>query len=409
MEVRPFRAKRPAPGYERRVAALPYDVVDVARARELVAAEPMSFLAVDLPELAFADDVDPLAPAVFHRARTALARLDAAGAFVEDEDPALYVYQLAWRGHVQTGLVGCFAVDDYLSGTIAKHEVTRAEKEEGRVRHIRALDAQTGLVFLTYRAAEGDALARALAEVAAGEPLYGFVDAHGVGNRLWRVDGEAMRPIQDAVGEIERAYIADGHHRAAAASRHALERRAAHAEGEGASHDAPHDYFMAGLYPDRELTVLAYHRVVADRAGLSKDELLDAVREVGYRVAPVEGAPHPAHPGEIGLFTDGSWWLLEDERGAAGALDVDELQERVLGPVLGIGDAREDPRISFIGGNEDGAALEAAAGAEGVAFLLRPTEVAQLMAVADAGETMPPKSTWFEPKLRSGLLLHPLS
>ncbi len=409
MEIHPFRAKRPAPGFERRVTSLPYDVVDVATARELVAAEPMSFLAVDLPELAFGDDVNPLAPAIFHRARTALARLEAAGALVEDEEPALYVYQLVWRGHVQTGLVGCFAVDDYLSGKIAKHEVTRAEKEEGRVRHIRALDAQTGLVFLTYRAGEDDALTRALAEVVEGEPLYDFIDAHGVENRLWRLTGDAANGVADAAAAIERVYIADGHHRAAAASRHALERRKAEGVDVDAPHDASYDYFLAGLYPDHELTVLAYHRVVADRAGLSKDELLRAVREAGYRASACDSAPRPSRPGEVGLFTDGSWWLLEDERAPAGALDVDELQTRVLAPILRIGDPREDPRISFIGGNEESHALEVAAGEEGVAFLLHPTEVSQLMDVADAGETMPPKSTWFEPKLRSGLLLHPLS
>ena len=408
MDIRPFRAKRPSPGYERRVTSLPYDVVGMARARELVAEEPMSFLAVDLPEMTLSEGADPLAPAVFHRAQAALARLDAAGAFTVDEEPALYVYQLIWQGHAQTGLVGCFAVDDYLSGKIAKHEVTRAEKEEGRVRHIRALNTQTGLVFLTYRAEDDDALVAALAEVAAGEPLYDFVDAHGVVNRVWRVIGEEAEALREAACAIERVYIADGHHRAAAASRHALERRRAAGEGEGASHDAPYDAFMAGLYPDRELTVLAYHRVVADRAGRTPEELIDEVRAAGYSARACDAAPEPQRPGEIGLFTSGSWWLLRDEEAAPGALDVDELQVRVLGPILGIGDPREDPRISFVGGNEESAALEAAAGEEGVAFLMHPTEVSQLMGVADAGETMPPKSTWFEPKLRSGLLLHPL-
>lgn len=388
------------------MTALPYDVVELAEAREIVAAEPMSFLAVDLPEMAFPDDADPLAPAIYHRAARALARLKAAGALIVDDEPALYVYRLGWRGHVQTGLVGCFAVDDYLDGTIAKHEVTRAVKEEGRVRHIRALDAQTGLVFLAWRASEEDELKGLLAEVCEGEPLYRFVDAYDVSNEIWRVTGERERALEQAAAALPKAYIADGHHRAAAAARHALEKRVELGEGDG--HDAPHDGFMAGLFPDDELTVLAYHRVVADRAGLSPEELIRAVEVAGYATTPVDAAPALEAPGTLGLFTDGRWWLLEDRDRAEEELDVERLQERVLAPILGIGDPREDPRISFLGGTVEPSALEAAAGGEGVAFLLHPTELSQLMAVADAGETMPPKSTWFEPKLRSGLLLHPL-
>lgn len=420
MHIHPFAALRPTPAMAPRTAALPYDVVSLAEAREAVGDEPASFLGIDVPQVWFEDGHDPYGDEVYAQAAHRFGAAVANGTYVQEVEPAFYVYRQEADGRTQTGVVGCVAVDDFVAGVVKRHENTRVEKENDRVRHIEALGAQTGPVFLAYRpdAAGAGRLAAAVAEVVAQEPLYDFVDGAGVRNTVWNVTDPRLRgEMADAASEVPAAYIADGHHRSASAVRVAKARRE-----DGTAHrpaiegDAGADTVMAVLFPADDLHLLAYNRVVADRAGLTVDGLLDAVRDAGFELSPI-GAADAADvaAGSFSLCTDGRWWrmtpteeLASEVAGlpAVDALDVAVLQDRVLGPVLAIGDPRTDPRISFVGGNRGVEGLEAEAGTEGVAFFCHPTAMDQVMAVADAGGLMPPKSTWFEPKLRSGLLFH---
>ncbi|GJM55718.1 DUF1015 domain-containing protein [Coriobacteriaceae bacterium] len=423
MHIHPFAALRPAPELAARTAALPYDVVDLEEARRAVGAEPLSFLGVDVPGLWVADGGDPDGEEACALAARRFAGQVEEGVYRQDGEPTFYVYREQDGGRSQTGLVACVAVDDFVAGAVRRHENTRREKELGRVRHIRALSAQTGPVFLAYRAdAQGAGrVAAAVETVCAGEPLYDFTDAQGVRNTVWRVDDRHLRgELADAASEIPGAYIADGHHRAASAVRVAMERR----EGSGAmaGRDAPagseaaSDTVMAVLFPADGLDLLSYNRVVADRAGLGAEELVDAVGAAGFEVAPVDAADAaPTEPGTFGMCCGGAWYRLTPSPAlaaetaaadAADALDVAVLQDRVLGPVLGIADPRQDPRLDFVGGNRGTTELERLAGEGGVAFVCHPTSMDELMAVADEGRLMPPKSTWFEPKLRSGLFFH---
>ena len=414
MKVLPFPCIRPIPERAAEVAALPYDVFDRAEAAAYVAAHPGSFLAIDRPETQFPPDQDMYAPEVYERAATLLReRLDDHSYF---SDPAMsyYLYELTQGGRSQTGLVGVCSVDEYDDGTIKKHENTRPEKELDRAAHIRALGCQTGPIFLTYR--DEPVLSFILSTAKGATPLYDFTDDEGVRQRVWEVRRpESVEAIREMFGRVPCAYIADGHHRTASAMRVAHEMRAeAQASGTYTGKE-PFNYFLAVLFPASELTVLPYNRVVRDRAGLSARELCQAIAEAGFAVEPASAPVEPEAPGVMGLYADGSWWRLtarDDirtaarEAGPVEALDVSLLQERILGPVLGIDDPREDPRIAFVGGIRGTAELEERAGSEGAAFTLFATTVDELMAVADAGLLMPPKSTWFEPKLRSGLFIH---
>lgn len=404
MDIRPFRGLRPRPELAREVACPPYDVLGVDEARTLAAAHPRSFVRVIRAEV----DCDPGAgvagAAVHRRAAANLQALVDDGIMIRDSAPGLYLYRLTQGGHVQHGVVAGFAVDDYRAGIIRRHELTRPDKEDDRTMHLEGLGAQSGPVLLAYRHREAlDALVADIRDAA--PPETAFRGADGVEHALWPVtDPDRIDALRAAFAAMEAVYIADGHHRAAAAAR-----ANARAGTPGSAH------FLAVAFADRELHILGYHRLVRDLNELSPADFL---REAGRRfdlepvAPPGPAAQLPGGPGRFGMFLDGRWYRLtvRPEDVPAGdpvrSLDASVLQERLLGPVLGIGDPRTDSRIDFAGGHRGLAALERRVGADmRVGFCLYPLSVGQLMQVADAGERMPPKSTWFEPKLRSGLVV----
>ena len=414
MKVLPFPCIRPVPERAAEVAALPYDVFDRAEAAAYVADHPLSFLAIDRPETQFAPDADMYAPEVYARGAELLHERIDEGIYQADPSMSYYLYELTQNGRTQTGVVAICSVDEYDQGIIKKHENTRAEKERDRIEHIRALGCQTGPIFLTYR--DEPVLSFILAQVKTGQALYDFTDEEGVRQRVWEVRRpESVEAIREMFARVPCAYIADGHHRTASAMRVAHEMRAAAQEAGTYTGKEPFNYFLSVLFPASELTILPYNRVVSDRAGLSVDELIARIHEAGFTVEPSSEPVESTEVGVMGLFTAGSWYRLSltpelasavAQAGPVESLDVSVLQDRVLGPILGIGDPREDARISFVGGIRGTAELERRAGADGVAFSLCATTIDQLLAVADADLLMPPKSTWFEPKLRSGLFIH---
>lgn len=417
MRVLPFPCTRPAPTVADRVAALPYDVVSRTEAAAAVAEEPLSFLAIDRPETQFPPDQDMYAPEVYARGAALLRERIDDGTFIEDRNRSYYLYELAWEGHVQTGVVGVCPVADYEGGTIKRHELTRAEKERDRIEHMSALGYQTGPIFLAYR--DQPVLDFILGAAKTATPIYDFTDAAGVHQTVWEVARpEAVDAIRAMFDQVPCAYIADGHHRTASAAKVA-ERLRDEAKAQGTyTGREPFNFFLAVLFPASQLTILPYNRVVRDRSGLESHELLRRIEAAGFIVERADAPVMPAKPGTFGMFTDGCWWSLTiadelarmlEDADPVERLDVSILQERVIAPILGVGDVREDPRISFVGGIRGTRELEERAGAEGVAFTLHATGIKQLLDVADAGLLMPPKSTWFEPKLRSGLFLHRIS
>jgi uncharacterized protein (DUF1015 family) len=401
-ELYPFRALRPAPRIAPQVASVPYDVVSTEEARALAAGHPLSFLHVTRSEIDLPATTNPYADEVYARAVANLAALRRDAPLVEDEEPSLYVYRLKMGSHQQTGLAGCFSVDEYERGLVKKHEKTRKDKEDDRTRHITALRAQTGLVFLTYKRSE--AVAAITRTVSAGEPVYDFAAPDGVVHTVWRVTGADCHALVTAFAALDALYIADGHHRAASAAR---ARQALAASGDPGVEAGR---FVAVAFPDEEMQILPYNRVVKDLGSHTPETFLAAIRAIG-RV--VTGSATPEQPGEVSVFVAGTWYLMQlpqPEPGAshADALDVEVLQQRVLGPVLGVGDPRTDKRIDFVGGIRGTAELErlVLSGEAAVAFSMYPVSIGDLMGIADAGGIMPPKSTWFEPKLRDGLLVH---
>lgn len=409
MHVSPITCLRPNPEKDLdEFVSLPYDVVSADEARAYVSEHPTSFLAIDRPDASFPADHDPYARDVYEHARELLLERRRDFTLLDDQTPCLYLYRLEQNGHAQLGLVGAVYADEYLDGTIRRHELTRARKEQDRVDHIRATGAQTGLILLAYR--DNYALDVILGAATAAEPLYDFTDQEDVHQTVWRIARPAAIEAIQATFEasVPAAYIADGHHRAAAAVRVAQEERAAHPERAGVQ---PYDTFLAALFPANQLQLLAYNRVVTDTGDLSVEEFKRRVAETGFVWGDPQQEPVvPSAHGHFGAYLAGSWYeLLWQGEGkattAAGALDTDVLQRTVIGGILGIEDPRTDRRISFYGGNENPEVLERAAGEHGVAFTLFPTSMDELMAVADAHELMPPKSTWFEPKLRSGLFV----
>jgi uncharacterized protein (DUF1015 family) len=405
MKVSPFAALRPAPGKAAAIAAVPYDVVDTAEARILAAGNPDSFLHVSRPDIDLPDDTDPCDPIVYETAAKAFAGLQGRGSLVREDQPRFYLYRQVMGAHSQTGLVACCAVDDYLGNVIRKHEKTRQDKEDDRTRHVLALRANSGPVFLTYRDSPAiDALAAQALEAA---PVYDFTAPDGVRHTVWIVEG-CPQPWIDAFAGIPAAYVADGHHRSAAAARAGKILREANP-----SHTGTEEYngFMAVIFPASQLNILPYNRLVQDLNGLSTQDFL---AKAGERFdIRREDAPGADAPGQADMYLAGEWYRLSwtpDAADPVGRLDVSVLQQRLLAPVLGIDDPRTDTRISFLGGVRGNAELAARvdSGEAAVAFAMVPVTVAQMMDIADVGQIMPPKSTWFEPKLRSGLLVHTL-
>ena len=406
-EIRPFRGIRPAAEYAARVAALPYDVYSRKEAYVEAAKDRLSFLNIDRPETQFAEDIDLYAPEVYQKADELLQDRISQGIFRQDETDSYYLYELTMEGRVQTGLVACAAIDDYVNGVIRRHENTRAEKEADRIRHVDACSAQTGPIFLAYR--KDKRIQEATQRAKQTDPLFDFTSEDGIRHRGWRIaEASDIRAIREAFAGISRIYIADGHHRAASAVRVGLKRREAHPDYTG---EEEFNYFLSILFPDEVLMIMDYNRVVKDLNGLTEEVFLKKVQEK-FLLSPCEGAQKPQKKGTFSMFLGRRWYRLEIRKAfrrddPVEGLDVSVLQNELLAPVLGIGDPKKDPRIDFIGGIRGLAELERRVHTDcAVAFALYPTSIAELFAVADAGLLMPPKSTWFEPKLRSGLFIH---
>ncbi|GAB0148045.1 DUF1015 family protein [Marichromatium sp. PS1] len=407
--IKPFTGLRPAPDRAEAVIAPPYDVINVAEARELVRERPWSFLHISRAEVDLPEGTDPHDPSVYAQARANLEHMLAAGVLRRDPSPSYYVYRLTMDGHRQTGLVAAASVAAYDDGRIKRHEFTRPAKEDDRVRQIEALDAQTGPVFLAYRAqAAVDGLLAATTEQ---PPEVDVTAADGVRHELWRLGEPAqVAAIDAAFAAIDVLYVADGHHRSAAASRVAAARREA-----GTAPGGAHESFLAVIFPHDQLRILDYNRVVRDLNGHSPETLLAAIAE-RFAVDPADTPIAPARPGEFGLYLAGHWYRLRLDPGLIPAddpvasLDVSLLQQHLIEPLLGIDDPRRDPRIDFVGGIRglDGLQQRVDSGEMALALALHPTPMASLLAVADAGAVMPPKSTWFEPKLADGLVSHVL-
>ncbi|MGE0447639.1 MAG: DUF1015 domain-containing protein [Vicinamibacterales bacterium] len=398
----PFRALRPAPAAAAAVAAVPYDVVNTDEARALASGQPLSFLHVSRAEIDLPADTDPYSPAVYEKAVANFAALRAAAPLEVEAEPTLYVYRLRMGAHVQTGVAACFSVDEYDRDLIKKHERTRRDKEDDRTRHILATRGQTGPVFLTYKAsADVDAIiARATLQL----PLFNFTAADGIVHTIWTVPAGEQDALVAAFGRIPALYIADGHHRAASAARARTEL------GGAAKTPGEWDTFLAVAFPDNQMQVLAYNRVVKDLAGETPESLLTKISAVH---AVVPGAALPAKPGVVCMYLAGAWHEITLTPAPASAspsdrLDVSVLQDTVLTPLLKIGDVRSDKRIDFVGGARGTTELESLveSGRAAVAFSMFPVRVSDLMEISDSGGIMPPKSTWFEPKLRDGLLSH---
>jgi uncharacterized protein (DUF1015 family) len=405
----PFRALRPKPDAAAHIAAVPYDVVSTAEARGLADGNPLSFLRVSRAELDLPPSTDPYSDAVYERAAQNFETLRHSALTLEEE-PSLYLYRLRMGGHTQTGLAACFSIDEYDRNIIKKHERTRRDKEDDRTRHMLALGAQTGPVFLTYRAAaDVDGM---IDRAACGPPLFDFQAIDGVHHTIWRVGGGVRDALVAAFDGIPALYIADGHHRAASAARARAEMRSRGLAGTSLGDGADASTMLAVAFPHDQVQILPYNRSVKDLGGLSPDEFLRAIGE-RFDLSPGPGPAMPARRGEIAMYFDGRWQTLRprvpgDRSDPIGALDVSVLQDQLLAPILQIADVRTDKRIDFVGGARGTGELQKLVdgGQAAVAFSLYPVGVADLIAVSDAGAIMPPKSTWFEPKLRDGLLIH---
>ena len=401
--LHPFRALRPAPATAASVSSVPYDVVSADEARQLASGNPLSFLRVTRSEIDLPPGTDPYAHQVYDQARQNLEALRKNAPLVVDDEPSIYVYRLRMGNHEQTGIAGCFSVDEYEQDVIKRHERTRRDKEDDRTRHIVELRAQTGVVFLTYPAT--DAVDAVVTATTAGTPLYDFTAADGVQHIIWRADPGQVRSLVGAFRSIPALYIADGHHRAASAAR----ARAALQTNVGTSSDA--ETFIAVAFPHDQVQILPYNRIVTDLAGRTPSQFLDELRGT---VKVAKGPASPKKQRDVSMYLDGEWQTLDLSRLApqdgsrASTLDVALLQHHVLEPLLGVGDIRTDKRIDFVGGARGTSSLEEAvkSGRAAVAFAMYPVTIQDLMAISDAGGIMPPKSTWFEPKLRDGLLTH---
>lgn len=405
--IKPFVCVRPSLMQASTIAALPYDVYNRKEAKEVVEKNGKSFLAIDRPETGLADDADMYAPEVYERANQMLQDWICTGDFIRDEDKAYYLYELTMNGRVQTGIVACASIDDYQNGVIKKHENTRAEKEKDRICHVDACSAQTGPIFLAYRAQE--AITKLVAKIKAGAPLYDFVSEDGIGHRVYKIaETEDCRIVEDTFASIDHIYIADGHHRAASAVKVGLKRRETYPEYSG---NEEFNYFLSVLFPDEELMIMDYNRVVKDLNGLTEEDFLAKVKEI-FEVEEVTAQTAPQKKAEFTMYLAGKWYVCTIRNAdipsdPVESLDVSLLQNLFLDPVIGIKDPKTDSRIDFVGGIRGLGELEKRCATDcKVAFAMYPTSIQELFDVADANLLMPPKSTWFEPKLRSGLFIH---
>lgn len=408
-ELKPFSCIRPQENLVEKIAALPYDVVNRREAKEIVKANPYSFLKIDRAETQLEDCVDIYSDTVYEKARDTLQEMIENGSFLTEESPCYYIYELTMHGRTQTGIVGCASVDDYLNDRIKKHENTKPEKELDRIRHVDTCSAHTGPIFLAYR--KNNRLSQIQEEEKRKEPLYAFIAEDGIRHRVWKVDEEnRIGEIYAIFESIPEIYIADGHHRAASAVKTGLKRRKEAGQYTGAEE---FNYFLSVLFPDQELMIMDYNRFVHDLNGKSIEEFFKLLEEI-FSVEKIGTAAYkPEKKGEIGMYMDHKWYCLtlhtlDDAKDPSERLDVAQLQKKVLTPILGIEDPKTDSRIEFVGGIRGLSELEKLVDQrEGsVAFAMYPTSMEELFEVADAGLLMPPKSTWFEPKLRSGLFIH---
>lgn len=405
--IKAFECIRPDEKVADRVAALPYDVYNREEALKEVEREPLSFLAIDRAETQFDSSVDTYADCVYDKARELLDSRIADGTFITDTDKAYYVYELTMNGRTQTGIAACASIDDYNNNIIKKHENTRADKEQDRINHVDRCSAQTGPIFLAYRADE--VIRNEVAKAKEEKPLYSFTSPDGIRHHVYKIsNAQSVENIEKAFAGIDDIYIADGHHRAASAVKVGLKRREEHPDYTG---EEEFNYFLSVLFPDEELMIMPYNRVVKDLNGYSKEEFIKKIEEK-FEIEESAAAVEPAYKAEFGMYLDEKWYKLKAKKDILSddpvdGLDVAILQNNLLEPVLGIHDPKTDKRIDFVGGIRGLLELEKRCHTDCVlAFSMYPTSIAELFAVADAGRLMPPKSTWFEPKLRSGLFIH---
>lgn len=406
--LKPFQAIRPKKGLEEQMAALPYDVYNRAEAKVVVEKNPMSFLAIDRAETQFSDDVDTYADCVYDKAKEMLWDRVNKGEYIQEESKSYYVYELVMNGRSQIGIVACASIDDYQNNIIKKHENTRADKEVDRIRHVSTCEAQTGPIFLAYRS---NAVINEIVAAKRNEaPLYDFVADDGITHKVWVInEADSLAKIEEAFAGMNEIYIADGHHRCASAVKVGLKLRE---ENPGYTGAEEFNYFLSVLFPDDQLMIMDYNRVVKDLNGNSEEEFISKLEEI-YVVANIGNqAQYPSKKGEISMYLFGEWYRLTvkneyTSKDPIDGLDVSILQNNVLGPILGIDDPKTDKRIDFVGGIRGLKELERRVSEDcKVAFAMYPTSINELFDVADAGLLMPPKSTWFEPKLRSGLFIH---
>lgn len=411
--IRPFKGYRPTQELCSKVAALPYDVMTSDEAREMVKDNPYSFLHIDKAEIDLPKDTDHYSDVVYQKAKDNLWNMVKDGIYIQDKKPVLYIYQLTMNGKSQTGLVACTSIDEYIENKIKKHELTRADKEEDRIRHVDTCNANTGPIFLTYKNKEN--IDKIINKAIENEPIYDFTAEDGIKHTVWLIDNdEVINGLISEFKSVPALYIADGHHRNASAVKVGLKRRQ---ENPNYTGDEEFNYYLSVIFPDNQLYIMDYNRVVKDLNGLNKDEFIAKVSEK-FDVAEYNGNDcyKPSEKHTFGMYLDKKWYSLKakdaivDENDTVACLDVSILQKELLAPILGIGDPRTDKRIDFVGGIRGLKELEKRvdSGEMKVAFSMYPTTMEQLMNIADDNKIMPPKSTWFEPKLRSGIFVHEL-
>ena len=408
-DIKAFKAIRPKEGMASKIAALPYDVYNRKEAKEVVKGDNDSFLRIDRPETQFDDNQDMYAPCIYKKGRELLDEMINDGRYIKDDSESYYIYQLTMNGRPQNGIGACASIDDYINGVIKKHENTREEKELDRIRHVDTLNAQTGPIFLAYR--HNETIADVVAKVEESSPLYDFTSDDGITHKVWKIDKEDdVSQVSDAFSKMDAIYIADGHHRCASAVKVGMKRREEYPDYNG---DEEFNYFLSVLFPDDELMIMPYNRVVKDLNGLSFDDFSAKVSE-HFTIAKSDEVPEPKNKSDIFMYYDKSWYKLTAKADIINddpvkGLDVSLLQDYILSPILGIDDPRTDKRVDFVGGIRGIKELESRCSDDMlIAFSMYPTSIHELFNVADANLLMPPKSTWFEPKLRSGIFIHEL-